>query len=200
MKKIICFLSIIALIVTFFAGCGKTAKSLTFEEFYEKYKRADYEELLKDASGFVNDYFVIDYSTESTLEMVKDWKKDDYERYIQNDVLYNKSVIFKGVLSEDEESVLTIFIEFDTGNKDQDYEIAKTITRAMFDKFGEPKSISIDNENSNVPSSESILRKMFDSDEEYYGFNVEFSDLHHARFHLSENDSIGLIQSGFTFY
>lgn len=185
MKKIISLL-IAILIIFSLAACNK---DISFEEFETKYKRADYNSFIDDPTEFLTDFEKLskqyDEYPKTAFDFLKEWSEDEAEEretelsrvtdknYRKKGILFNKSVEFKASLISfeylDEISHVTkkityslnVYIKFETGNDDTDFEIAKSLTNVAFNMYGEPKEIEL----SLTDCSEMELRKMLESGE-----------------------------------
>ena len=195
-------------IIFSFSGCGNNevikdneTSILTIPELLEKYKRADFDEFLKDSTKFVNDYIschLYDYTVaekEENFDYLNDWEKYTYTKddvlynYFTNEyklecVLFNKSAevicrysdkpldLFSSSDETDKKTITAVFqISFDTGDLETDYYIARSLSEASFNIFGDAEEIKMNNE----IVSESYLRKTFEK-KDISDFHIEFGE------------------------
>ena len=181
MKKHICIVLTVIIVISCFAACStaKKREKISVDEFIEKYKRADIETLKADPLPFFEDLYAVKKTVQSNEEyvaMLLNWPADeslkefDDENYIHKEkefVLFNMPSEIDVTISKN--YLVTMSVNIETGNAETDFEIAKAITDALIQNLGDAQKITIDNEE----ASEAALRKMFNG--EMKSFNVHFS-------------------------
>ena len=179
MKKLICIILSLVLILLCFAGCSKAPAKLSIDEFIEKYKRANIDTLKSDPIAFLEDLSAVEKTTESDKSYIDpflSWPSDEDMAQYDNDVTTHKekeAVLFNSSakISASVNSDISVFVsvEIESGNPDTDFEVAKAIADALFKKYGDAQEIKITYYDSNEPD----LRKMFNGGEKE-SFTVSF--------------------------
>ena len=161
MKKFLAFVLVVMFVVaTVFSGCGKSSKVTGVGELIEKYKRADFGKFLESPEEFVSDTLGIfgainyKYPSEDVKQRIrgtedrdeKDFSLKGYKQRNSDAVLFNRSVDFSVIYNEPDWSKTMCFqldISFNTGNWEEDYEIAKSLIDDLFNRLGDPTSYSV---------------------------------------------------------
>ncbi len=187
MKKIV-YILIIIICIFCFCSCGR--KDLSFEKFEDKYKRASYDDFIKNPSVFLKDLYAsntIKRPSEKDLSCLEGLEKDEglsydtemltYSSYSKDGVLFGKAVEYSfgytKFKNNPKEDSLHYAVIFDTGNQDTDWEIAVTLANKMFDLYGDGETFEIENET----VSESDIVKLLGSNKKQ-SFTITFKDVY----------------------
>lgn len=184
MKKTVVILLAFALLL---AACSKTekktsgrssekasARPMTFAEFDEKYRRADFDAFLKDPSEFlrdlasVNNYREQDQANfpsmdgwtvrhDSGLKEGETFRLADYQKEC---VLFNKPFSYSATAETDDKESTVLFIltvEFETGDVQKDLEIARALYFSAVSEYGDPEDLTVDIKDADEPAVLRIL-------------------------------------------
>lgn len=192
MKRMLAFALVFVLV---FVACSSSKKEeaiTNFASFEEKYKRADFDAFLNDPSDFIDDYRSLNshsYVSPDFCDFSDGWVERDFSsgsddgdlqftRYEKDLVLFNRSasVSCSVIVRKSDDMIRPYFmISFDTGDFDENFKIAKSLSMYLFEKYSDDSEVSVDEE----ASSEAVLRKLFNGAVDYTAapdFEIEWSD------------------------
>lgn len=193
----ILFLCFVLVLVS--ASCTK--KKLSYDQFISKYKRQSYEDFLSNPKPFLKDFEtfkVFDVPTAEDLALLEKFELDVdsiYESdsssmyyYEKEEVLFNQPVEsnFSYIDFKDPNDLdfLSFFITFDTGSTDMDWDIARSLTKALLLMHKEGKNYKIDDES----VTENDLLTLFNTNNKT-SFSADFDDTH-IYFYFSYNSGL----------
>lgn len=176
---------VVALICLLSVGCTQSNGSvknepITFAEFVEKYKRADFNEFMESPDAFIEDLSLTEKSScspDEEAEIFNNWEKHTIGEtglyyYIQEGILFNQPVIFNGNLYHNGKEGCYYSVQFDTSDPYQNFELSKILFEQCIKKYGDPYRITIDMEE----VSEAELRKVLSSELENISFMVYWAN------------------------
>ena len=200
MKKLI-LLTLVLVFILSLAGCGEKApKAMTFDDFDQKYRRADYEAFLADPSVFIDDLIAVNsykYTSED-LPTNNGWEAlEDINYLFKKDcVLFNKPFRYSATaMVGSKASVFMLTVEMESGDIQKDLDLAKALYFSLVKKYGDPDETKIDDET----ATEAELLKILDGTSEPVSFNADFHNCS-VRFYAYKFRSDGHWASHVWFY
>ena len=190
MKKVALLLCAV-LLLSLFAGCSKksdTVQVMSFSEFDEKYRRADYEALLNDSTAFLRDLAAVNRFTSDSPEDVilgigwslqRDFSVDSedgssYLHYYKKEcVLFNHSMNYEAsVFHNVERYRYTISVEYTGVDDDDTLSFAKSLYFGLISIYGDPSEIELDWKESAEPA----LLRVLNGNDPLRSFYVTFGN------------------------
>lgn len=171
-KSMLVLLSLVFFLFSL-SSCNKI-KTMSIEEFEDKYKRAEFDEFLNNPKEFIQDFNRTDsslYYYECDSTFFDDWEKEkNAEEYYWNEyekgvVLFNKSASFHVSLfpnnNDQKERISSFHVEFHTGNEQDNINIGKALANELFNLYGNAQKIEIES----TQTTESEFLKMMNSND-----------------------------------
>lgn len=176
MKRLLSIIVLVAMLAAILAGCGEKApETMTFDEFDQKYRRADYDAFLADPSEFIADLIAVNsykYTSEN-LPTNNGWEASkDMDYYFTKDcVLFNKPFGYSATaMSGSKATVFMLTVEMESGDIQKDLDLAKALYFSLVKKYGDPDETKIDDET----ATEAELLKILDGLSEPLSFMADF--------------------------
>ena len=200
MKKFIIFGILVAMLAAILAGCGEKApETMTFQEFDEKWRRADYEAFLADPSAFINDLMAVNRQAKCTPDDLP--MKDGWESIYENNneekgfissivetdcVLFNKPCEYHAdviIYVKENTAVYMLSVQIENGDTQKDLDLAKALYFCCLDKIGEPTDVTIEYED----AKEADVLRILNGATKPNSFYMSFGDTTSLSFYAFEN-------------
>lgn len=159
MKKAVAVLVAVLFLVSL-AACGTASRALSFDEFIEKYKRADFDAFLDDPRDFMEDYLRVPgvrdyaYGDDASSISLDGWTEvrtitgDDASStsYTLDGVLFNRPVVFSctymQVFIDSEPDRMFWSFAFDGSDASELFSAAQSLFYRFSDMYGDPVEIT----------------------------------------------------------
>lgn len=199
MKKLI-LLTLVLVFILSLAGCGEKAPEImTFDEFDQKWRRADYDAFLADPSAFINDLMAVNRQAKCApddLPMNDGWESiydgsNEEKGYISSImetdcVLFNKPCEYNAdviIYEKENTASYSLSVQIETGDTQKDLDLAKALYFCCLDKIGEPTDVTIEYED----AKEADVLRILDGKSSPKDFFVSFGYTTYLSFYAFEN-------------
>lgn len=176
-RQIFIWMVSFTMMLTMLSGCSqagaKNNQPLTFDEFEEKYKTADFEEFLQNPKDFCSDVSDINHYLRNCKENPFDsWKRGNVPneellaQYKKEVRFFNRSFILEGIETKDGKGNTLYFmlaVRMDSGSRDDNYAFAKAI--ASFILSDHPNNCEIRVSIDESDTTETEIRKIIDNND-----------------------------------
>lgn len=201
MKKLTALVLLLALAVSLLSGCGEKApKSMTFKEFDEKWRRADFDKFLADPSEFIDDLKAVNSQSGLSEDQLAEFNGWDVvheytsetgastERILKKDcVLFNKPLEYGATLyisGKTSKMSLFLSVEYESGDVQADLKFANALYSCLVTKYGDPSKIEIDDRAIDEPK----LLRILNGSDRLEGVSVSFESAYLSLFAFKHTD------------
>ena len=176
MKKAVSVLVAVFLLISL-AACGQSSRAMSFNDFLEKYKRADYSAFVADPEPFLLDFFAssssvtVDADAKRAELVATGWTLDETNQYTGSvtyvyrleGILFNQPADYTGFLSvpEDhpENAHFDWYLQFLSDDVSMLFALSETLFNAYVNLCGDPTRVTLRFDD----STEHDLREAFRS-------------------------------------